>query len=70
MGGPQRPVPSAGSPRKPEPRSGRRLSRLFPALALLFGAFLLLDAAPAEPQAVWSATLTVKAPDDDRQRQT
>ena len=48
--GAQRPAPSAGSPHKPDPRPGRRrarLSRLLPALALLFGALGLFAAAPA-----------------------
>ncbi len=48
--GARKPAPSAGSPRKPEPRTGRRrarLSRLLPALALLPGALALFAAAPA-----------------------
>ena len=43
----------AGSPSRPEPRSGRshaRLSRLLPVLALLLGAFGLFAAAPAQAQ--------------------
>ena len=48
---------------------GRRRARhpcLLPVLALLFGALGLFAPAPALAQAVWSATLTVKAPDGDR----
>ena len=52
-----------------ERRSGRRRARLFlllPALALLAGALGLPGAEPAQAQPLWSATLTVKAPDGDR----
>ena len=47
--GAHRPAPSAGSPRKSDPRPGRRRARLslLPALALLFGALGLFAAAPA-----------------------
>ena len=58
--GAQRPAPSAGSPRRPDPRTGRpraRLSRLLPVLALLLGALSPFAAAPAAAQDVWSATL-------------
>ena len=54
----------AGSPSRPEPRSGRsrvRLFRFLPFLALLLGALGLFHAAPAQAQVeVWSATLTVQ----------
>ena len=60
--GPHNLALSAGSPRKPDPRSGRRrarLSRFLPALALLLG---LLAAVPAQAQeTVWSSTLTAKS---------
>ena len=64
LAGAHRPAASApaGSPRKPDPRPGRRrarLSLLLPALALLLGALSLFTAAPAQAQTtVWSATLT------------
>ncbi len=53
--GAHKPAPSAGSPRKPEPRTGRRRARLFrllPALALLLCGLHLLAAAPAAAQTV------------------
>ena len=65
LAGAYRPTPSAGSPRRPEPRTGRsrvRLFRLLPALALLVGAISLLNAVPVQAQqttSVWSAALTV-----------
>ena len=65
LAGAQRPAPPAGSPRKPEPRPGRRRARflLLPVLALLFGALGLLVAAPAHAAHVqttsWDTTLTV-----------
>ena len=53
---------SAGSPRKPDPRPGRRRARLSPhllsALALLLGALGFFSAAPAQAQTSWTATLT------------
>ncbi len=58
-----------GSVSKPDPRAGCIRSRLFgslPVLALLLTALGLLAVAPAQAQPVWSATLTVKAPDGDR----
>ena len=66
LAGAQRPAPStpaAGSPSRPDPRTGRsraRFSLLLPALALLLGALGLFAAAPAAAQTTyWSATLTV-----------
>ena len=55
---------------RPDPRSGRRGTRLFlllPVLALLLGAPGLFAAAPAQAQTVvWTATLTVGEPGSDR----
>ena len=51
--GAQRPASPSGSPRRPDPRSGRRrarLSLLLPVLALLCGALSLFAAAPAQAQ--------------------
>ncbi len=65
--GAQSPAPStaAGSPSRPDPRSGRPRARRparLPVLALLLGALGLFAAAPAAAQntvTIWSATLTV-----------
>ncbi len=57
--GAPRPASSAGSLPEPEPRSVRargRFSRMFPVLALLFGALCVLAAAPAQAQST-DATL-------------
>ena len=68
LAGARKPAPSAGSPSRPESRSGRRrarLSRLRPALALLLGALgLFVAAPPAEAQAPGAPTgLIVSARD-------
>ena len=62
LAGARKPASPAGSPRRPDPRSGRlraRLSRFLPALALLLAALSPFAAAPAAAQSVWSADLTV-----------
>jgi len=53
LAGARKPAPPTGSPRKSEPRTGRRrarLSGLLPALALLLGALSLFTVAPAQAQ--------------------
>ena len=67
--GAHRPAPSTGSPSRPEPRPGRRRARLFrllPAIALLFGALGLFDAAPAEAQTGPSVPRNVQVTEGDR----
>ena len=66
--GAQRPAPStpAGSESRTASSPGRaRCSFLVSCFALLLGALGPLVAAPAQAQSVWSATLTVTAPDGD-----
>ncbi|MCY4584350.1 MAG: hypothetical protein OXE50_16380, partial [Chloroflexi bacterium] len=56
-GGARKPAPPTGSPRKSDPRTGRRgarLSRLLPALALLLGALSPFAAAPAAAEVLVS----------------
>ncbi len=53
LAGARKPAPSAGSPRRPDPRPGRRrarLSLLLPVLALLLGALSLFATASAQAQ--------------------
>ena len=57
LAGARKPAPSAGSPSRPDPRSGRlraRLTRLLPVLALLLGALSPFAAAPAAAEVLVS----------------
>ena len=58
LAGARRPALSAGSPSRPDPRSGRRRARLslLPVLTLLLGALLLFTLAPASAAELVSNT--------------